>query len=303
MSSSILHSCPCCGQVTDISNGLAAFIEDPYCSQCGLSASEINLKLQDDLAALFEKRMNIGVPFPPEEDQGVQHPSIAPPGMYSITQHYHHSAHVVHQVATRPSAEGPCQDINNAIKKTLREHNVDPSTLSSKQMELFERAMPEQRSRLLQIWQISPEHSYAATSSVARSSLLNPGTSNIAGTAATVSAPLDCTSGVGDREMCDVTVRSESEDDVHQYAEPYMVTGYEMTAQGSNGLSASQPTHIVAEPTIGSPYKLASDPVYYAQGRRWWETTQPGSMEYQYGLFDEMSRHSHCGLVQPRSAD
>ncbi|PYI09057.1 hypothetical protein BO78DRAFT_49785 [Aspergillus sclerotiicarbonarius CBS 121057] len=300
MPPSILHSCPYCGQVTDISNALAAFTENPYCSQCGLSASENNLKLQDDLAALFEKRMNIGVPFPPGEDQGVQHSPIVSPGMYSITQHYHHSAHVVRQVATRPPAEGPCQDTNAAINETLRQHNVDPSTLSSKQMELFERAMPEQQSRLLQIWQISPEHSYAAASSVARSSLLNQGTSDVASTMTTGSAPLNWTPGAGDREICDVTVRSESEDDVHQYAEPYMVTGYETMAQGSSGLSASQPKHIVAEPTTGSPYKLASDPIYYAQGRRWWESTQPGSMEYQYGLFDEMNRHSHCGLVQHR---
>ncbi|PWY76344.1 hypothetical protein BO94DRAFT_197308 [Aspergillus sclerotioniger CBS 115572] len=299
MSSSILHSCPCCGQVTDISNALAAFIQNPYCSQCGLSASESDLELQDDLAALFEKRMSIGVPFPPEEDQGVQHPPIASPEMYSISQHYHHSAHLVRENATRPSTEGT----NGAISETLRQHNVDPSTLSPKQMELFEHAMPEQQSRLIQIWQISSEHSYATTSSVVGRNQSDLGTADVASTVAIVSTPFGWTTRSGDREMCDVPVRSESEDDVHQYAEPYMVTGYETMPQRSNGLSASQPTHIVAEPTTGSPYKLASDPIYYAQGRRWWESTQPGLMEYQYGLFDEMNRHSHCGLLHHRQAD
>ncbi|OOF96911.1 hypothetical protein ASPCADRAFT_205694 [Aspergillus carbonarius ITEM 5010] len=302
MSSSILHSCLCCGQVTNISNALAAFIETPYCSQCGLSASESDQKLQDDLAALFEKRMSIKVPFPPEGEQGVQHPPIASPAMYSITQHYHHSAHVVRQSATRPSTELPCQGTNGVINETLRQHNVDPSTLSSKQMELFERAMPEQQSRLIQIWQISPEHSYATTSSVVGRNLPDLGTAGVASTVATIST-LGWPTGAGGREIRDVPVRSESADDAHQYAEPYMVTGYETTAQRSNGLPASQPTHIVAEPTTGSPYKLSSDPIYYAQGRRWWESTLPGSMEYQYGLFDEMNRHPHCGLLQPRQAD
>ena len=33
MSSSILHQCPFCGHVSDISLSLAAFIENPHCSQ------------------------------------------------------------------------------------------------------------------------------------------------------------------------------------------------------------------------------------------------------------------------------
>lgn len=33
MSSSILHQCPHCGHVSDISNALAAFIENPHCKQ------------------------------------------------------------------------------------------------------------------------------------------------------------------------------------------------------------------------------------------------------------------------------
>lgn len=33
MSSSILHQCPHCGHASDISNALAAFIENPHCKQ------------------------------------------------------------------------------------------------------------------------------------------------------------------------------------------------------------------------------------------------------------------------------
>jgi hypothetical protein len=33
MSSSILHQCPFCGHISDISLSLAAFIENPHCAQ------------------------------------------------------------------------------------------------------------------------------------------------------------------------------------------------------------------------------------------------------------------------------
>ncbi|GKZ37006.1 hypothetical protein AbraIFM66950_008298 [Aspergillus brasiliensis] len=268
--------------------------------QCGLSASQSDLKLQDDLSALFEKRMNIGMPLSPEENVEVQQPAPSSPIVYSITQHYHHSAHVARQNATRPLEGVPRHDNNAAVNETLRQQHVDPLTLSAKQMELFEHAMPEQQSRLIQMWQISPEHSYAATSNVAEVGLSKWESPDVTGTVGHVPNPLVWTAAGGDREMCDVPDRNENEDDGHQYAEPYMVTGYETIARERNAPPAGQPAHIVAEPTTGSPYRLSSDPVYYAQCRRWWEPTQQSSMEYQYGLFDEMNRHSHCGLVQPR---
>ncbi|GFN10215.1 hypothetical protein AtubIFM55763_009926 [Aspergillus tubingensis] len=300
MSSSILHSCPCCGQVTDISNALAAFIENPYCSQCGLSASESDSKLQNDLSALFDKGMNLETPLSPEESVGVQRPAPSSPIVYSITQHYHHSAHVAQQSTTRSSEGVHRRGTNATVNETLRQHNVDPSTLSAKQMELFEHAMPEQQSRLIQMWQISPEHSYAATSNVTGTKSLDQESSNVAGTVGHAPTPLNWAATGGDREMCDVPDRNENGDEGHQYAEPYMINGYEATAREWHGLPSSQPTHLMAEPTTGSPYKLSSDPVYYAHCRRWWEPTQQSSVEYQYGLFDEMNRHPQCGLVQPR---
>lgn len=38
MSSSIMHRCQFCGQITDISTSLVAFIENPYCSQVVFSS-------------------------------------------------------------------------------------------------------------------------------------------------------------------------------------------------------------------------------------------------------------------------
>ncbi|KAJ5172281.1 hypothetical protein N7492_004874 [Penicillium capsulatum] len=132
MSSSILHQCSFCGHVSDISLGLAAFIENPYCNQCGLSASESNGKLQDELATLFDRQMSMTS----------IHPESQPPISYSISQHYHHSSHVV-------SPPTPTD-----ITDVLQHHGLDPATLSPAQLDLFRNADAEQKQRLIQTWQL-----------------------------------------------------------------------------------------------------------------------------------------------------
>ncbi|PYH94412.1 hypothetical protein BO71DRAFT_228634 [Aspergillus ellipticus CBS 707.79] len=283
MDSSILHHCSFCGQATAVSNALGAFVENPYCSQCGLSATESTVHLHDDLAILFDKSMNIGLPLSSEDrEKCCPHSS---PAMYSITQHYHHSAHIARQMAT---ADPLAKDFRMHTEGTdiLRQHKIDPSSLSLQQLELFEGAIPEQRSRLIQIWQISPEHRYEPNHDIIGDSL----------------PKLEASSGVS--TMAEAPYQSyrtpassghKNVDDSLPYAEPYMVNGYE--ARENNVLSAPQAMHPINEPTSGRPRRLATDPVYhYAQSRGWWESVQSGSMEYQYGLFEEMERHSHCGL-------
>ncbi|KAJ5184581.1 hypothetical protein N7472_009421 [Penicillium cf. griseofulvum] len=141
MSSSILHQCPHCGHVSDISNALAAFIENPHCKQCGMSASESDSKVQDELSALFDRQMSMTQlhPAPRETILPPQAPEIA----HSITQHYHHSAHRIAQHTDQPSSI----DI-------LRHHGLDPNTLTHDQLALFENADAEQRERLIQTWQL-----------------------------------------------------------------------------------------------------------------------------------------------------
>ncbi|KAK9647082.1 hypothetical protein HCH54_005804 [Aspergillus fumigatus] len=95
MSSSILHTCAFCGKITDVSTALAAFIMDSHCAECGLSASESNIAMQNELATLFATQMSVGSE-PPKDKK------VLPPIVYSITQHYHHSSHVARQGATEP---------------------------------------------------------------------------------------------------------------------------------------------------------------------------------------------------------
>ncbi|KAL4930587.1 uncharacterized protein BDV17DRAFT_258010 [Aspergillus undulatus] len=162
MSSSILHNCPFCGHATDISEMLADFIGNPHCTQCGLSASEGHLKAQDDLVSLFNAHMNMG----PTATMTGGHEAAAsrPPITYSITQHYHHSAHVAQKAAVpRPVQQGDAPSETNEtagrVFEVLRHNNVNPSSLTPSQLELFAHAMPEQQSRLVQMWQICPDPS------------------------------------------------------------------------------------------------------------------------------------------------
>lgn len=64
-----------------------------------------------------------------------------PPISYSITQHYHHSSHVV-----SPSP--------NDTASVLHQHGIDPATLSVDQTNLFVHADAEQQRRLIQTWQL-----------------------------------------------------------------------------------------------------------------------------------------------------
>ncbi|KAJ5611523.1 hypothetical protein N7528_008628 [Penicillium herquei] len=142
MSSSILHQCPFCGHVSDISLSLPSFIENPHCIQCGLSVSESNGKMQDELAALFDQHMAIE-----------SRPEPQLPAPTYISQHYHHSTHVVS--TPQVQVQVPVQEPPTPSPiETLWQHGIDPSTLGPRQLDLFIHADMEQQQRLVQTWQV-----------------------------------------------------------------------------------------------------------------------------------------------------
>jgi hypothetical protein len=256
--------------------------------------------MQEDLVALFARQMRMDTTVSPTS-QG-ELPSASSPIMYSITQHYHHSSHV-----PRPTlpTESPEQDaspttVSDPINEILRLQNINPLSLSPTQLQLFENAMPEQRSRLIQIWQIFPEPGGVSNNLRDRSkpemyaylSGVNVGNSS------SPNQPAQTTYSA-DLEMCDPVHQGGIDDDGQQYAEPYMASGYEILAKRDYELSADKTLSIVNEPTTGSPYNLANDPIYGTQGHRWWERSNSDTLEYQHGAFEEMNRYAGCGLVQP----
>lgn len=101
---------------------------------------------QEDLAALFQRNLSLQQPVPvaPKEEPKEE------PIMYSISQHYHHSAHVA-----RPSSEPPQTD-QLTTEIILSRHGVDVSTLFPSQLDLFKTADAGQQMRLIELWRISP---------------------------------------------------------------------------------------------------------------------------------------------------
>ena len=139
----------------------------------------------------------------------------------------------------------------------LMSHDVDPSSLSLMQRQLFEYAMPDQRARLLQMWQICP------ASSLSIAEPMEGGHSRNLADRFTRTAPNQKMqpSHLYDIEMCD-QIQGDNNDDGHRYAEPYMISGYDDIAQKDCEQRAHAIMSLTVEPTTGAPYKIANDPVY-----------------------------------------
>ncbi|KAL4900622.1 hypothetical protein BDW74DRAFT_161825 [Aspergillus multicolor] len=251
MSSSILHSCPFCGHITDVSVILADFADNPHCTQCGLSVSESNSKAQDDLVSLFNTNMTMGSFSVSRRTELPASPSST---TYSITQHYHHSAHVAHRAAVQAPATLQRSGFSGAnrtasqVFEMLMKHHIDPSSLSPNQLELFAKALPNQQSRLIQMWQICPGPSGNTT-------LLQ-------------------TSQVGDFGMCHSARAPTNGHKTDDSAEPYMLAGYGLAAHDSESRRILSTEH-----TPSSLYGLSNDLVYQAGGQGWWERTQTTAMD------------------------
>ncbi len=79
--------------------------------------------------------------------------------VYSISQHYHHSAHLAR--AASDISLSDTTRISASPKKpsssyTLTQNGVDPSSLLRSQIALFEQSNDEQRARLLELWRLAP---------------------------------------------------------------------------------------------------------------------------------------------------
>lgn len=275
--------------------------------------------MQEDLAELFMRQMSMdGVhqaaltqPPTPSTHEPTQD---AQPIVYSITQHYHHSSHIAN--STSPSAQqaaGPNPEIPPGVpaESVLMQHNIDPWTLFPSQLELFKQAGPEQQSRLIALWQISPPgYSKQAGGQEPRGQGGNPFPSDRNGMIETG----------GDSMM----VEDALEDSDNQQAEPYVVSGYESLAQRDYDLSSSRmqagaqvspEQHLLippppVEPSTGSQYKRANDPAF--QSREWWhhgpgtgqqqqQQQQEDPVEHQYGAFQQMNEYrDRGGIAQAR---
>lgn len=274
---------------------------------------------QDDLAALFSRNLSLQNTYaaPTSEPSKIEEPII-----YSITQHYHHSAHLVSQQPSRPASEPPQTD-QSTVGIVLSRHGVDVHSLSPSQLDLFMSADASQQMRLVELWRISPPGygGHALTQGLVNM----PATSFEQEEAMAMlryerqmnEERLSRTGGDQHAMDSESTMSDESVstpmpltpiqggDSRWNSAEPYMASGYEILAQRDYERAAGPSKDIYTHfgTSIGGPtYNQATDPVYnntpeihkYGNvGGDWGQLLEQRqqAMENQYGAFSQFQHN------------
>ncbi|KAI1437625.1 hypothetical protein GGR50DRAFT_50413 [Xylaria sp. CBS 124048] len=259
--------------------------------------SELNMTPGDELATLFSRNMTFAQPQPTQHASPEQFEFETEPIKYSITQHYHHSAHIVNQeeaaaaaaededtpvldAAAQRASSVPPQTTQVSVEYVLRNNGIDPAGLSLQQMQLFKTADEAQQIRLLELWKI-----YPPTNNASQMQYVDPGVawSNTTVEQEEVLAQLRHEQMLAERESqrnslmsLDGTpltpVQSSEGHWVHWVSnaassssppssssiEPYMMSGYEMLAQREYEESAKRQLADEAEMLMGSEPKEMS---------------------------------------------
>ena len=271
----------------------------------------------EELVDLFSRSLSFKSHVAPEEASSQSEKPI----IYSITQHYHHSAHIAAQQPARTASEPPQTD-QLTTETILSRHGVDVSSLSPAQRSLFKTADAAQQMRLIQLWQLynntsSPTmfqdlSNYQTTSfeqeeAIGRlryeRQMLEERMSRTGG-----DKGMDMDDTMSDEStttpmsLTPVQGRNGRWSGVH-VAEPYMSSGYETLAQReyeqSAGLSKDIYSHFGAAGR-GPTYSHATDPVYKSiedvhKRPNINNESQHQAMEDQYGAFAQFQQN-HEGV-------
>ncbi|KAI1376405.1 hypothetical protein F4677DRAFT_419839 [Hypoxylon crocopeplum] len=266
-----------------------------------MTYSQHNVQNSDDLAALFSRNLTLQ-PHPVQASRETPKPQESEPQIkYSITQHYHHSAHLVHQdeppVETqRPSSEPP-QTQQPSAESILNSHGIDHSALSAAQIQLFKTAEDSQKIRLIELWQICPPTSTQDNPAIALT--------NTTVEQEELLAQLRYERKLAEEEQKNTIMSMDGTPltpvqtgDGRWIAmsdvEPYMMSGYEALARREYEESAKHqyeeamtiPKDVYSHfgTAVGGPnFRPATDPVY---DNNWMQRQQ--AMENQYGAFQQM---------------
>ncbi|KAH7170989.1 hypothetical protein EDB81DRAFT_186611 [Dactylonectria macrodidyma] len=226
------------------------------------------------------------VPVPQED--------LPKPIIYSVSQHYNHSAHIVkpqpvqqqevREEPQRHSSEPPQTEAPNA-ETVLRNHGVDPQTLTPSQVQLFRIADPPQQMRLIELWSICPPGNGGDIPALAWSSTTVAQEEQLAqmryerATQQNQVMSLDGTAIQGGDSRWSQSYDNDS-------SEPYMLSGYEelMRRENQRQLEERQRdshSHFTSPPA----YTPATDPVY--MGADYIRQQQQMEMATQYGAFQQ----------------
>lgn len=258
-------------------------------------------------------------PVVPEEKAAEEAPKIN----YSISQHYTHTAHIVKTpsivvpvsktVKESPDIRFPSgtnsqqclESLHNidvvngvsvptltmetpnrglSIYQTLAQNHIRVASLLPSQVTLFEKADDDQRSRLIQLWSISPGITLGFQG-------MNDGIDDYQNLTIereeeqALARWKEILSSDMDLEVAHACVPICLSNREHiQAAEVYMKSGYEQLAE--RDYQKQEREFMNVAPAVGGmisiPYKQATDPVYQA---KW----QFDNMEHEYAMYDQLT--------------
>lgn len=247
----------------------------------------------------------------------------APKFNYSISQHYTHSAHIVktpsivlpifstvkespHIRSPNGPISQPCTesahtfDVVNSVSvptlamettsrglsiyQTLAQHHIRVASLLPSQITLFEQADDDQRSRLIQLWSISPGIALGCQGMAdgiddyQNVTIEREEEQALAKWKEILSSDMDLEVAHTCVPIC------ISNREPIQAAEVYMKSGYEQLAE--RDYQKQEREFVNVAPAVGGmisiPYKQATDPVYQT---KW----QFDNMEHEYAMYDQLT--------------
>jgi hypothetical protein len=273
-----------------------------------------NLVINPELAnSLHQQKLQQQVQNPaPTND-----PPSSAPIVYSISQHYHHSAHNARQPPAqqqqqpepehlhrehpeRPSSEPP-QSEQEACENLLRNHGVNPAALSPPQLQLFRIADNPQKMRLIELWTIIPPKREGDDPSLAWTSTSLDREEQLARMRLDAHIQEKIAQQAQAQQGMDMAVdsgRTAGQDEqgrwmsssYQHYMEPYMANGYDVDQVLEDGCPRDETTY--SQFGVGRTYRPATDPVY---NRPDWQTQM--QMENQYGAFEAARSHGQAGTA------
>ncbi|MCJ1399679.1 hypothetical protein MMC11_002881 [Xylographa trunciseda] len=227
------------------------------------------------------------------------------PISYSISQHYHHSSHITSSDGHDDNSRSPPAPLSSAQDKTnelLSQRGIDPSSLLPSQILLFQLAAPDQQSRLVELWRISPpEYTHYAKEELAdqlgswQHTTLEQ-EEEMAKLRYERNAVNNNTNATKE-EMDQGSVRQEDKitfvEGDHLAMEPYIKSGYEILAERDYNYEAATGSNmgdklLLSGSGCENHYDQALDPAFHSKG--WWEVDPEQPMEHQYGMFDQMNQ-------------
>lgn len=264
-------------------------------------------QVQDDLANLFSRNLTFNPDFhvSAQKETPRQEPTpaapVSQPIVYSISQHYHHSAHTAKPAAQlsenqgqyqpqRPSSEPPQSEIS-PMEMILRSYGVDPAVLTPSQVQLFRVADDPQKLRLIELWSICPPNKAEDIPSLAWSSTTLDQEEHLAQMRYerqhNPTMSLDGTLIQTDNGKWTQQVSAESE--------PYMITGYEELMRReyerqSIDTNARDVYNHYGTAVGSNRYSRSTDPVY--KGPDYDQQQQQLEMAVQYGAFEQFRNAS-----------